>query len=76
MPARMVRFLAAAEQHAVRHDGGDHAAVARDGQHVLQEHQVGLLGAQRHLAVAEALGAELGLPRPAGRRGPCRWCPS
>jgi hypothetical protein len=48
-------FLAAAEQHAVRHHGGDHAAVARHRDHVLQEHQVGLLAAQRHLAVAEAL---------------------
>ena len=55
-------LLAAAEQHAVRHHGGDHAAVARHRHHVLQEHQVGLLAAQRHLAVAEALGAELGRP--------------
>jgi hypothetical protein len=64
MMAGADRFLvAAAEQHAVRHHGGDHAAVAGDGQHVLQEHQVGLLGAQRHLAVAEALGE---LRRPGG----------
>ncbi|MNF07067.1 hypothetical protein D3C80_2071600 [compost metagenome] len=43
-------------------NGCHHAAVAGDGQHMLQEHQIGLLGAQRHLAIREAFGLELGFP--------------
>ena len=39
---------AAAEQHAVGHDGGHHAAGLADGEHVLGEHQVGLLARGRH----------------------------
>ena len=35
----------AAEQHAVGHDSGDDAVGLEHGQHVLQEHQVGLLAA-------------------------------
>ena len=35
-------FLAAAEQHAVGHDGGHVAVRLQAGQHVLHEHQVGL----------------------------------
>ena len=46
----------------MRQNGGHHATVARDGQHMLQEHQVGFLGAQRHLAVGKALGFELRPP--------------
>ena len=55
-------FLAAPEQHSVRHDGGNLSAIGKHGDHVLQEHQVSFLGPQRHLAVIEALGAELRCP--------------
>ena len=34
-----------AKQHAMRHHGGQHAAVAQHRHHVLQEHQIGLLAA-------------------------------
>ena len=46
----------AAKEHAVGHDGGDHAAGLADGQHVLGEHQVALLARGRTPAPAEALG--------------------
>ena len=49
-------FRAAPEQHAVRHDRGDDAVALEDGQHVLEEHQVGLLAALGGVAVAEPLG--------------------
>ena len=49
-------FGAAAEQHAVGHDGGDHAARFADGEHVLGEHEVALLARGRTPAPAEALG--------------------
>ena len=62
MPARMVFFFTATKQHTVRQDRGHHAAVAGDGEHVLQKHQVGFLGAQRHLSIRKALGLELGPP--------------
>jgi hypothetical protein len=42
-------FVPTTKQHPVRHDGRDHAAVTRDMEHVLQEHEVGLLGAERDL---------------------------
>jgi hypothetical protein len=48
-------LFTAAKQNAVRHDGSNHTAVASDGQHMLQEHQIRLLGAQRHLPVTEPL---------------------
>ena len=41
-------LLAAAEQHAVGHDGGHLAVGLEHGQHVLDEHQVGLLALLRH----------------------------
>ncbi|MNJ32563.1 hypothetical protein D3C77_272300 [compost metagenome] len=55
-------FFSTPEQHTVGQHRGHHAAIAGDGQHVLQEHQIGLLGAQRHLAIGEALGFEFGFP--------------
>ncbi len=53
-------LITAPEQNAVRHDGCNHPTFTGYGQHVLQEHQVGLLGAQGHL-MEEAL-RELRLP--------------
>ena len=47
---------AAAEQHAVRHDRGDHSRRLADGEHVLGEHQVALLPGRRRPAPTEALG--------------------
>ena len=46
----LARFflLAAAEQHAVRHDGGHLAVGLEHGQHVLHEHEVGLLALFGH----------------------------
>ena len=41
-------LLAAAEQHAVRHDGGHLAVGLEHGEHVLHEHQVGLLARLGH----------------------------
>ena len=49
-------FRAAAKEHAVRHDGGDHAARFADGEHVLGEHEVALLARGRTPAPTEALG--------------------
>jgi hypothetical protein len=43
-----VAFLATPEQHAVRHDSGGDAVVFQHGDHVLDEHQVGLLALLRH----------------------------
>ncbi|MCY1352942.1 hypothetical protein D9M69_392680 [compost metagenome] len=61
-------LLSATKQHAVGQYGGDHALVASDGEHVLEEHQVGLLRTQRHLAEAEALLAEGRIPGQAAIR--------
>ena len=55
-------LFTAPEQHAVGHHGGELAAIAQHSHHVLQEHEVGLLAAQRHFTVGEAFGAELGRP--------------
>ena len=41
-------FLAAAKQHAVRHDGGHLAVGFEHGQHVLHEHEIGFLAFFRH----------------------------
>ena len=41
-------FLAAPEEDAVRHDDGQFAVALERGDHVLDEHQVGLLAALRH----------------------------
>ena len=46
----------APEQHAVWHDRGDYAVALEDGQHVLEEHEVGLLAALWGVAVAEPFG--------------------
>ena len=43
-------FLAAAEQHAVRHDGGHLPVGLEHGEHVLDEHEIGLLALLRHPA--------------------------
>ncbi len=40
-------FLAAPEEHAVRHDGGHVTVGLEAGQHVLDEHEVGLLAGLR-----------------------------
>ena len=55
-------FLAAPEEDAVRHDHGQLAVALERGDHVLNEHQVGLLAALRHevrepLLELHALGA-------------------
>ena len=55
MPLRILPSVAAAEQHAVRHDGRADAVRLQDRQHVLDEHQVGLLAGLRGPAVAESL---------------------
>ena len=44
------------------HDGCYLPAIGQHRHHVLQEHQVRLLGTEWHFAVAEALGTELGCP--------------
>ena len=46
----------AAKQHAVRHNRADHAPLAQHGDHVLHEHEVGLLAGLGTPAVGEALG--------------------
>ena len=46
--AARLALLAAAEQHAVGHDGGHPAVGLEHRQHVLDEHQVGLLALLRH----------------------------
>ena len=55
-------FLAAPEQHAMGQHSGDQAFIAGDCEHVLQEHQIGFLRAQRHLAETETLLAERRVP--------------
>jgi len=54
-----VAFGAAAEQHAVRHDGGGDAVGLEHGHHVLDEHEVGLLAALRGPAPAEAVAERM-----------------
>ena len=49
-------FRAAAKEHAVGHDGGNHAARFADGEHVLGEHEVALLARGRTPTPAETLG--------------------
>ena len=64
MPLADLALLAAAEQHAVGHDGGDDAVGLEHGEHVLEEHEVGLLAALGGVAVAEPFGVV--------RAGSCR----
>src|SRR3954471_12543049 len=35
-------LIATTEEHAMRHDRGDHASRPSDGQHMLDEHEIGL----------------------------------
>ena len=54
-PGADLLFHPRTEEHAVRHHGGQHAARVEHGQHVLEEHQVGLLPLFRTEAVDEPL---------------------
>ena len=68
-------FGSAAEQDAVGHDGGDDAVGRQHGEHVLEEHEVGLLAALGGVAAAnletEAFGWRLGddIDHPTQRAG-------
>lgn len=58
-PTADTPLVTAAKKHTVGHDGGDHAIGAGDREHVLDEHEVGLLaGLGGGVAVTEPLGGE------------------